>query len=84
MLFNYILLMIGVLMIILKKIQFLILNLITFCLITFLNISNVIGSSFTLELSINEAFKNSLELKSQKYKLEATKHSLQEAYSSKD
>ena len=32
----------------------------------------------------NEALKNSLELKSQKYKLEANKHSLDEAYSSKD
>ena len=71
-------------MIILKTIKFLNLNLITFWLITFLSISNVNGSSFTLDLSINEAFKNSLELKSQKYKLEATKHSLQEAYSSKD
>ena len=71
-------------MIILKKIKFLNLNLITFWLITFLSISNVSGSNFTLDLSINEAYKNSLELKSQKYKLEATKHSLQEAYSSKD
>ena len=71
-------------MIILKTIKFLNLNLITFWLITFLSISNVNGSNFTLDLSINEAFKNSLELKSQKYKLEATKHSLQEAYSSKD
>ena len=71
-------------MIILKTIKFLNLNLITFWLITFLSISNVNGSNFTLDLSINEAFKNSLELKSQKYKLEATKHSLQEAFSSKD
>ena len=71
-------------MIILKTIKFLNLKLITFWLITFLSISNVNGSNFTLDLSINEAFKNSLELKSQKYKLEATKHSLQEAYSSKD
>ena len=71
-------------MIILKTIKFLNLNLITFWLVTFLSISNVNGSSFTLDLSINEAFKNSLELKSQKYKLEATKHSLKEAYSSKD
>ena len=71
-------------MIILKKIKFLSLNLITFCSITFLSISNVNSSNFTLDLSINEAFKNSLQLKSQKYKLEATKHSLQEAYSSKD
>ena len=71
-------------MIILKTIKFLNLNLITFWLITLLSISNVNGSNFTLDLSINEAFKNSLELKSQKYKLEATKHSLQEAYSSKD
>ena len=71
-------------MIILKTIKFLNLNLITFWLITFLSISNVYGSNFTLDLSINEAFKNSLELKSQKYKLEASKHSLQEAYSSKD
>ena len=71
-------------MIILKAIKFLNLNLITFWLITFLSISNVNGSNFTLDLSINEAFKNSLELKSQKYKLEATKHSLKEAYSSKD
>ena len=55
-----------------------------FWLITFLSISNVNGSSFTFRSLINEAFKNSLiELKSQKYKLEATKHSLQEAYSSK-
>lgn len=71
-------------MIILKTIKFLNLNLIIFWLVTFLSISNVNGSSFTLDLSINEAFKNSLELKSQKYKLEATKHLLQEAYSSKD
>jgi len=50
----------------------------------FFSFSIVLASDFTLDISVNEALKNSLELKSQKYKLEATKHSLDEAYSSKD
>ena len=71
-------------MLFLKKIKILSIYFVTYFLINFFSFSNVNGSNFTLDLSINEAFKNSLELKSQKYKLEATKHSLQEAYSSKD
>ena len=59
--------------------------LVAFFIIYFiLNISKVIASDFTFKLSITEALKNSLELKSEKYRLESIKHSLDESYSSKD
>jgi outer membrane protein len=74
----------GVLMLFLKKIKILSIYFITYFLINFFSFSIVLASDFTLDISVNEALKNSLELKSQKYKLEATKHSLDEAYSSKD
>ena len=48
------------------------------------NIPKVSASDFTFKLSITEALKNSLELKSEKYRLESVKHSLEESYSSKD
>ena len=48
------------------------------------NISKVSASDFTFKLSITEALKNSLELKSEKYRLESVRHSLEESYSSKD
>ncbi|MDA0916021.1 MAG: TolC family protein [Proteobacteria bacterium] len=67
-----------------KKIKFLTIYLISCFFINFFSISNLLASDFTLDLSVNEALKNSLELKSQHYKLEATKYSLGEAYSSKD
>ena len=59
--------------------------LVAFFIIYFiLNISKVIASDFTFQLSITEALKNSLELKAEKYRLESIKHSLEESYSSKD
>lgn len=48
------------------------------------NIPKVSASDFTFKLSITEALKNSLELKSEKYRLESVRHSLEESYSSKD
>jgi outer membrane protein TolC len=67
-----------------KKIKILSIYFVTFFFINFFSFSNVFASDFTLDISVNEALKNSLELKSQTYKLEATKYSLEEAYSSKD
>lgn len=59
--------------------------LVAFFIIYFIfNISKVIASDFTFQLSITEALKNSLELKAEKYRLESIKHSLDESYSSKD
>ena len=59
--------------------------LVAFFIIYFiLNISKVIASDFTFQLSITEALKNSLELKAEKYRLESIKHSVDESYSSKD
>ena len=71
-------------MLFLKKIKILSIYFVTFFLINFFSFSNVFASDFTLDISVNEALKNSLDLKSQTYKLEATKYSLEEAYSSKD
>ena len=59
--------------------------LVAFFMIYFIfNISKVIASDFTFQLSITEALKNSLELKAEKYRLESIKHSVDESYSSKD
>ncbi len=59
--------------------------LVAFFIIYFIfNISKVIASDFTFQLSITEALKNSLELKAEKYRLESIKHSVDESYSSKD
>ena len=59
--------------------------LVAFFIIYFIfNISKVIASDFTFQLSITEALKNSLEIKAEKYRLESIKHSLDESYSSKD
>ena len=59
--------------------------LVAFFIIYFIfNISKVIASDFTFQLSITEALKNSLELKAEKYRLESIKHSVDESYASKD
>lgn len=55
-----------------------------FLIYLLINIPKVSASDFTFKLSITEALKNSLELKSEKYRLESVKHSLEESYSSKD
>ena len=55
-----------------------------FLIYLLVNIPKVSASDFTFKLSITEALKNSLELKSEKYRLESVKHSLEESYSSKD
>ena len=55
-----------------------------FLIYLLVNIPKVSASDFTFKLSITEALKNSLELKSEKYRLESVKHSLEETYSSKD
>ena len=53
----------GVLMLFLKKIKILSIYFITYFLVNFFSFSIVLASDFTLDISVNEALKNSLELK---------------------